>query len=72
VLRLKKMMWVVTNRAATFVGEIDLICYCWEYFVNVIVVCEYCGSVIVVCKYNGSVVDADKVLKRLWKCYSGL
>jgi hypothetical protein len=21
----------VTNRAAAFVGEIDLICYCWEY-----------------------------------------
>ena len=21
----------MTNRAATFVGKIDLICYCWEY-----------------------------------------
>ena len=49
-----------------------VIWYSSDYFVNVIVVCEYCGSVIVVCKYNGSVVDADKVLKRLWKCYRGL
>jgi hypothetical protein len=47
-----KIGWEVANRAATFVEEIDLICNCWEYFVNVIVVCEYCGSVIVVCRYD--------------------
>ena len=30
------------------------------------------GSVIVVCEYNGSIVDVDRVLKSMWKCYSGL
>ena len=26
------MRWGVTKEAATFVGETDLICYCWEYY----------------------------------------
>ena len=32
----------MTNRAAAFVGKIDLICYCWDYCVGVRVV--WCGG----------------------------
>ena len=47
----------MTNRAATFVGEIDLICYCWGYCVSVRVVWCGGGSFKVVCEYFRSVVD---------------
>jgi hypothetical protein len=45
----------VTNRAVIFVGEIDLICYCWEYCRGVVDI--YYGRIIVICEYNGSVVS---------------
>ena len=47
----------MTNRAATFVGEIDLICYVFDYYVSGKVYVVYCGSVILVCEYLRSVLD---------------
>ena len=52
----------MTNRAATFVKEINLIFYCWEYCCKYNV-CRYCGNVIVVCEFYGSVVNVYGVLK---------
>ena len=53
----------MTNRAVTFVGEIDLICYCWKYCRGVI---EVLCVLLVVCEYNGSVVGV------LWDFKSSL
>ena len=45
-----------TNRAATFVGELDMIWYSCYYCVIKLNI-EYRGSVILVCEYLGSVAD---------------
>ena len=47
----------MTNRAAAFVEEIELICYCWRYCVSVRIVWCGGGSFKVVCEYFRSVVD---------------
>ncbi len=44
----------MTKRAATFVGEIDLICYGFDLCRSVL---GDFGNVIVVCEYDESVVD---------------
>ena len=46
----------MTNKAATFVGQIDFICYSCDYCVSMVYV-EYCGSVIVVSEYCEVVFD---------------
>ena len=47
----------MTNKAATFEGKIDLICYCCDFCVSVRVVWCDGGSFKVVCEYFRSVVD---------------
>jgi hypothetical protein len=69
----------VTNRAAKFVEQIDLILYSCGVCISALGYVEYCGSVIVVCELCGSVVDilwkCSKCVwdfEELWKCYGGL